>query len=184
MIDIHLCESGQADTLSLLGQATFLESFAGLLHGDDIVAHCRKAHALDVYQQWLDDPQVRIWMASCSPGAAPIGYVVLSPRKLSVPAGLDEDHPLAESCEDDLEVQRIYVLSRFQGGGTGGRLLAAAIAQGRASGARHLWLGVNQHNASALAFYEKHGFRRMGTRRFSIGQHDYDDFVLRRSLLG
>jgi len=35
--------------LSLLGQATFLDAFAGILDGPDILAHCARAHAADVY---------------------------------------------------------------------------------------------------------------------------------------
>lgn len=42
-----------APTLSLLGQATFLEAFAGILNGPDILAHCAGAHAADLYASWL-----------------------------------------------------------------------------------------------------------------------------------
>jgi diamine N-acetyltransferase len=45
--------TGTADdaaALSLLGQATFLEAFAGILNGPDILAHCAKAHSADVYR--------------------------------------------------------------------------------------------------------------------------------------
>ena len=34
-----------APALSLLGQATFLEAFAGILDGPDILAHCARAPA-------------------------------------------------------------------------------------------------------------------------------------------
>lgn len=52
-----------APTLSLLGQATFLEAFAGILDGPDILAHCAGAHAADLYASWLADERYRIWMA-------------------------------------------------------------------------------------------------------------------------
>ena len=62
-----------APALSLLGQATFLEAFAGILDGPDILAHCAHAHAADLYASWLADERYRIWMARAQPGLAPVG---------------------------------------------------------------------------------------------------------------
>jgi ribosomal protein S18 acetylase RimI-like enzyme len=33
-------------------------------------------------------------------------------------------------------------------------------------------------NAAAIALYERPGFERLGTRKFRVGHHDYDDLVL------
>lgn len=42
-------QADDADTLALIGAATFLETFAGVLDGAAIVAHCGVAHASGYY---------------------------------------------------------------------------------------------------------------------------------------
>ena len=61
-------------------------------------------------------------------------------------------------------------------------LMEAALATATATGASSIWLGVNQQNARAQAFYAKHGFERAGTKRFTVGTETHDDFVLVRAL--
>jgi diamine N-acetyltransferase len=58
----------------------------------------------------------------------------------------------------------------------------ASIGSAAASGARGLWLGVNSQNARAIRFYEKSGFRRVGTKSFKLGSTVEHDFVMERGL--
>ncbi|MEG3790707.1 GNAT family N-acetyltransferase [Lysobacter sp. CCNWLW3] len=162
------CVAGDEAALALLGQATFLETFAGILGGGDIVQHCQRAHAASVYRAWLEDPACALWLAEIAPGDAPVGYAVVAPAQL----------PLDDLDARDLELKRIYLLSRFHGGGWGKRLLEAAVAHARAAGAPRLLLGVYAGNTAAIGFYERCGFRALGTRRFNVGGRDYDDRIL------
>jgi ribosomal protein S18 acetylase RimI-like enzyme len=159
--------AGDEHALALLGAATFLEAYAGLVNGQDLVAHARHQHAPAVYAAWLADGQSRLWIATVEPGAAPVGYLVLTQPDLPVATG-----------PGDLEVKRIYVLGRFRQGGVGARLMAAAAAHAQGCGGGRLLLGVYVRNATALAFYARYGFVQVGTRRFQVGEHHYDDFVL------
>lgn len=168
---IRLCRPGDEDALALVGQATFLETFAGVLPGSDIVAHCRGQHAPSVYRSWLDSG-ARVWLAEADPSGAPIGYLVLAPASL----------PIENPTDRDLEVKRIYLLQQFHGTGIGKRLMIAAEQHAREIGATRLLLGVYSRNDRAVAFYERLGFRRVGTRLFRVGEHDYDDFVLSMDL--
>lgn len=168
---IRPCRPGDEDALALVGQATFLETFAGILPGSDIVAHCRGQHAAAVYRSWLDGG-ARIWLAEAEPSGAPVGYLVLMPTSLPVPDPTDRD----------LEVKRIYLLDRFRGKGIGNALMLAAETHARQAGATRLLLGVYSRNDRAVAFYERFGFRRVGTRKFRVGAHDYDDFVMSMDL--
>jgi ribosomal protein S18 acetylase RimI-like enzyme len=166
-VTLRPCVAGDEDALALVGAATFLESYAGLVNGQDLVAHARLQHAPAVYAAWLGDGHSRLWIASVEPGAAPVGYLVLTRPDLPVATG-----------PDDLEVKRIYVLGRFRQGGVGRQLMDAAAAQVQGYGGGRLLLGVYVRNATALAFYERYGFVQVGTRRFHVGEHHYDDFVL------
>lgn len=160
-----------AAALSLVGQATFLETYAMVLPAADILAHCRHEHGASRYATWLGKPGYRFWGAEIAGLGGLVGYVMLCPPDLPVETG-----------EGDLEIKRIYLLSKFQGGGVGARLMGVASEAARAAGARRLWLGVYGENASAIGFYARQGFAQAGVRKFQVGANTYDDLVLARDL--
>lgn len=166
-ISIRRARIGDEDALALVGQATFLETFSGVLDGAAIVDHCRAAHVSVQYRQWLEDSSCRIWLAEVTPGNAPVGYLVLAPPDL----------PLADASRD-LELKRIYLLGRYHGGGAGKRLLAQALEHARSVGAARLLLGVYAGNESAIGFYRRQGFSHLTARKFNVGGRAYDDQVL------
>lgn len=165
---IRRAEAADAGALALIGAATFLETFAGILNGRDIVEHCRVQHAPSIYGGWLADPAVAVWLAETQTPPAPVGYALIAPSKL----------PLDDVSETDLELKRIYLLSRFHGGGVGRELMNHAIAEARARGARRLLLGVYAGNQRALAFYARNGFYQVGERLFEVGGNPYADNML------
>lgn len=167
-VHIRLSGSGDENALALVGVASFLEAFAGTLAAADILAHCANQHSVDAYRAWLEDERVRIWIAESDIGNAPVGYLVLAPPNL----------PVADSRTGDVEVKRIYLLHRYQGGGLGRRLMNEAIAFARQTGCGRLLLGVYAKNYSAIAFYERCGFRKIGERRFLVGNTECEDLVL------
>lgn len=160
-----------AASLALVGQATFLETYATVLPAPDILAHCRHEHGEARYAGWLGTPGYDFWGAEIAGGGPMVGYVMLCPPDLPVATGAG-----------DLEIKRIYLLSKFQGGGVGARLLNVAMDKARATGARRVWLGVYGQNASAIAFYARQGFTQAGVRKFQVGANTYDDLVLARDL--
>lgn len=157
--------------LALVGQATFLETYASVLPAADIVYHCRHEHGEARYAGWLGKPGYDFWGAEIDGLGGLVGYAMLSPPDL----------PVAVE-PGDLELKRIYLLSKFQGGGVGARLMGAVCEAARARGARRLWLGVYGENASAIGFYARQGFTQAGVRKFQVGANTYDDLVLARDL--
>src|SRR5438094_3659888 len=131
-VRVRPCRPGDEQALALIGQATFLESYAGVRSGANILAHCAKQHSPEIYRAWLADPRVRTWIAEMEPGQAPIGYLVLAPANL----------PLADLRDDDLEIKRIYLLHRVQGTGLGKRLMDEAIACANMGGRSLVLLSV------------------------------------------
>lgn len=169
-VQIRACGPADARALALVGQATFLETYADVLPAADILAHCEREHGVARYAGWLDRPEYRFWLAETGTGA-PVGYATLCPPDLPLPT-----EPA------DLELKRIYLLSRFHGAGVGARLMEAAVEAARAAGARRLLLGVYGENARAIAFYVRQGFVQAGVRKFQVGANTYDDLVLARAL--
>jgi ribosomal protein S18 acetylase RimI-like enzyme len=164
----RLASSADAAALALVGSATFLESYAGILPVADILAHCERQHSPALYAQWLADRRNDTWLVEAEAGGAPVGYAVLAPAAV----------PVADPHPADLEVKRIYLLHRFQGAGWGRRMMDAAAQRARERGSQRLLLGVYSRNHAALAFYARLGFSRAGERSFRVGASDYFDYLL------
>jgi diamine N-acetyltransferase len=171
-VRIRPAVADDADALALVGQATFLEAYAGTLPVGDITPHCARQHSAERYRAWLLESATRIWIAEAEQGGAPVGYLMLGMPDL----------PVAELDPRDREIKRIYVLHRFQGGGLGRRLMDSAREFALAERAPRLLLGVYSRNLGALAFYEKLGFGVVGRRLFHVGTHDYEDLIVALAL--
>jgi ribosomal protein S18 acetylase RimI-like enzyme len=167
-LNIRRGKPGDETLLSLVGQASFLEAFAGVINGPDIVQHCLRQHSVAKYEHYLHDAQTCIWIAEAAPGGAPVGYLVLT----------TPDLPVADLDPRELEVKRVYLLHRFQGSGLGARLMQAATEHAAALGAPRLLLGVYAKNDAAIGFYERLGYAKIGTRAFEVGGSTYHDFVM------
>jgi ribosomal protein S18 acetylase RimI-like enzyme len=165
-VTIRICNLGDENTLSLIGQATFLESFAGLLDGIDILGHCINQHSALVYRGWLEQVDAKIWVAEI--GNAPIGYLVLVPPIFRT----------ANPQVDDLEIKRLYLLHPFQGNGIGRRLMEEALTYAREQNCRRVLLEVYSGNPSAIVFYEKLGFVNVGKRSFKVINNYYEHITL------
>lgn len=170
-ITLRPCDAADAAALALIGQATFLETYSDVLPGPHIIAHCKSAHSMELYAAWLADPAFRIWLAELQPGGAPVGFMVLAPPDLPM-----------DIAPGDLEIKRIYLLSKFQGNGVGRRMVDAAAEYGKAREAQRLLLGVYTKNHSAIQFYQRTLFSIVGSRTFNVGGHDYDDHIMGRAL--
>ncbi len=167
-VELRLCTEADASTLALVGASTFLEAFAGFIPGDALLAHCARHHVPEAYRQYLQKPETRAWLAEVAPGAAPVGYALVTAPEF--PEGLTR--------AGDLELRRIYLFSRFHGSGAGQFLMDAALDGARAQGAERVLLGVHPENHRALRFYRRNGFRVIGQRQFQVGASVFQDPVL------
>lgn len=163
--------AADAPAVAMVAAASFLETFAGILPGEDIVAHCARNSAAAKFAGWADDPASVVTLAEHPQGHAPVGYTLLTTPDLPVA-------PVAH----DIELRRIYALSVTRGSGLGHRLMAQAVADAKRLGARRMLLGVLGTNAPARAFYEREGFTLAGERRFNVGAGWYDDVIYARAL--
>lgn len=169
-VSIRTGAPGDGARLAAIGQATFLESYAGDLEGADILAHCARHHGAELYEAWLADPARTIFLAELR--GAPVGYAVLGPPDL----------PLPDVGPRDAEVKRLYVLHRFHGVGLGRSLMQTCLDAASGARFRRALLGVYARNTGAIAFYRRLGFREAGTRRFLVGETWCDDLILERDV--
>lgn len=92
-------------------------------------------------------------------GEKPVGFVKLKKNCLN---------PQIPSLSQ-MELQKLYVLKEYHGGGAGAGLIKAAIELAAAEKMEHLWLDTHIGNARGIRFYEKHGFTIYGAHHFTIG---------------
>ena len=158
-----------AAALALVAQATFLEAYAGLVQAADIIAHCDVQNSAAAFRASLAEGS-RAWLVEAVKTGAPLGFALLTKSALPDPQ------------QGDIELKRIYLLDRCQGQGLAAELLDMVIAAAAAAGHRRLVLGTNRDNERALGFYRKTGFEVIGTRTFTVGTQQFDDYILAKLL--
>lgn len=171
MIHWRRAEMRDAPTLSILGGATFLASFAHDHPGDALLTHIRNAHSEAYYLAALSDPAQTLLIGE-TPMGAPVGYALITPPDL----------PIATDDRYDVELKRIYLLGGWQGGGQGDRLMALVEAEARARNAQRLLLAVYPQNDRARRFYARHGFTEIGELTFMVGDVPFRDLIYARML--
>jgi diamine N-acetyltransferase len=165
MVTIRRAVFADAAKLSLVGGASFLESFADDHPGDDLVNHVHDRHSIAAYQVWLDDAAYALWIVEEAVGA-PVGYAMLGPADL----------PGAETT--DYEIKRIYMLRRWHGGGHGKQLFSECRNEAHKRGATRLLLAVYTANQSAQQFYTRQGMSIVGETTFMVGATEFTDLVM------
>jgi len=123
----------------------------------------------------LDAIESLVAVQQASPGAAPwtaADYESLLSAETTVcllAEDEDKDEPigfvLTRLAADEMEILNLAVAPAQRRRGLGRRLVAEALARGRARGAERSWLEVRASNQTALEFYRALGFREQSRRR-------------------
>jgi diamine N-acetyltransferase len=156
----RLCGPGDAQALSLLAQATILETYAGITDGDDLIKYVAAELTVADFTRLEASDRVRAWIAETIPGKCPVGYAL---------AISDEGaKPFAS-----FELKRLYVFHRFHGHGLGIRLMDDALSFARKMQSEKVWLEVHEANHHAIEFYKRSCFVQTGTNLFPAGAGAY-----------
>ncbi|WP_413123679.1 N-acetyltransferase family protein [Burkholderia orbicola] len=171
---IRVATLAEAVPLAELKRDTFRETFLQDGFGIDYPPHDLAEYETRTYSvaaitEQLADPQRRTWVAEGDDGTL-VGYAHAGPCKLP--------HP--DVADGSGEIHQIYLRRGTQGTGAGRALFDAALAYLAATRPGPVWLGVWSGNAKAIAFYEKAGFKRVGTYDFKVGESTDLEFIYRR----
>src|SRR5215469_4995999 len=71
------CVRGDEAALALVGAATFLETYSGLLPGPAIISHCAAQHSAELYAKWICSSEAHICAADMK--GAFVGFAMLYP---------------------------------------------------------------------------------------------------------
>jgi len=174
-MEIRIAGPADAATLSEIACATFPLACPPHTAAQAIADFISKNFTVTCFEGYLSDPDRVLFLAE-ERGEA-IGYAMLI---LSEPS--DPNVRSSITVRPTAELSKLYVRPGHHGGGVSVALVDAAVESARAAGRTGMWLGVNEENARANAFYEKSGFRTVGVKKFLVGENWEDDFVRERVL--
>ena len=160
------------DQLQSISRTTFHETFAADNSEADMAHYLEHNLSASRLAQELVNPESRFYFAEDDDGNV-LGY-------LKTNTGAAQSEPQDPQA---LEIERIYVLAAHHGRGVGAALYRQARHDAEQQGAPYLWLGVWEHNRSALQFYQKHGFTAFASHTFTLGSDAQTDILMKLDLV-
>jgi ribosomal protein S18 acetylase RimI-like enzyme len=168
-VALRVATMDDAPALAALGGETFRDTYIDN-HPPHLVEQYVAEHfSLAQTRALLADATQTVVVLE-GPDGALRGYYVW--RASALPPGAEV------TARQPHEVVRIYLRRTLQGAGLGAALMRDAMERTRAAGGDLLWLAVWQHNAQAIAFYQRLGFVHAGDTLFDFGGQVEDDFVM------
>jgi ribosomal protein S18 acetylase RimI-like enzyme len=166
---LSLRKAELADLAPLLevAQTAFVQAFTEGNKPENVQAYLSQAFTLLQLEKEWRNPASTFLLASLE--GKLVGYTKVN----LAAAQTDVQDP------DSLEVARLYTLEEVWGRGVGQFLLDAALAFAKEKGKTFVWLGVWEHNARAIRFYEKNGFKTFGSHPFTFGDEIQNDWLMR-----
>ncbi len=159
-----------AALLSQLSSKTFYDTYAHANTKEDMDQYISEHFTEEEIRQEINDKHIFLFIAF-SEGKA-MGYVKLgtatSPEQLG--------------GKSAMEIERVYVEKEFQSKNIGAALLKHSIAFAKEKKVKVLWLGVWKNNSRAIKFYEREGFKKFGTKPFTLGRDLQEDFMMKMEL--
>lgn len=156
--------------LLALARTSFLQAFTAGNKPENVQAYLAEAFTVERLTHEMQEPASTFIVASLE--GKLVGYTKLNLAE----AQADVQDPAS------VEVARLYTLEEVWGTGLGQLLLDAAFAFAKQEGKTWLWLGVWEHNARAIRFYEKNGLRIFGSHPFPFGDEIQNDWLMRMEL--
>ncbi|WP_104116900.1 GNAT family N-acetyltransferase [Arthrobacter sp. B1805] len=174
-IDISTASATDAVALAACAAVTFPLACPPDSLPADIQHHLETELSAERFAAWISAPGHTI--LCIRDGGTIMGYSMIV---LDQPS--DADVLAALSIAPAVELSKFYVHPDHHGRGAAAALMQRTLELAARSGLPGVWLGVNQENTRAIRFYGKSGFRRVGAKRFRLGDRFEDDFILERSL--
>ena len=169
-VTIRPCTEADLQELISIGKQTFIETFAHLNDPKYFDPYVTKAFTEAQILAELKNPDSQF--SFLYDRGTLSGYLKLNFNE----AQTDIKDP------ESMEIERIYLLSPFQGLGLGRALFAHSLATARQHNIKYIWLGVWEQNTKAIAFYEAQGFYKFANHPFKLGDDQQTDYLMRLDL--
>jgi len=171
-ISLRQATTDDAKLLTDLAYTTFWDAFAHHPKNapDDLNHYMRQAFNQEQIAEELTDPKNIFLIAEIDGDPAGYSKIIID----NIEPGITGERPV--------ELSRLYAHQKFLGQGIGQTLMEACFERARAEGCDVMWLGVWEYNPRAQRFYEKNGFRVVGSHVFQLGEDRQTDLLMQRSL--
>jgi diamine N-acetyltransferase len=169
-INIKHCTIEDLSILQEMSIETFIETFKDQNSPENMNAYLERAFNLNQLEKELATISSQFFFVIFNNEVA--GYLKVNTK----------DAQSENMGEDSLEIERIYIRSKFQKLGLGKYLINKAIEIAVEQEKNKIWLGVWERNENAIAFYKKIGFVQAGAHSFYMGGEEQIDFIMIKSL--
>jgi ribosomal protein S18 acetylase RimI-like enzyme len=153
-----------------IGVRSYRDHYASLWSANGLERYLGEQFDRDRVARELAGESVRYLVAFVA--AQPVGFAKV----------IVDRAPLAKNGTAGLELQKIYFLGEQVSRGQGALLLRHVLALADELKQPLVWLDVLKSNERAIAFYERHGFVRVGESPFSTDVRDIGFWIMQRSL--
>ncbi|EMY32501.1 putative acetyltransferase [Arthrobacter crystallopoietes BAB-32] len=176
---VRPARAGEAAALAEVAAATFPLACPPAMTAEDIGDYVAEHLSEEHFAQYLADParSLLVLEEGTGSGGRLTGYSML----IHTPPA-DPEVLAALTVRPSSMLSKFYVRPDAHGSGLAHRLLAATFDTAASTGARAVWLSVNDENLRAQKFYAKNGFRTVGRMDFPTARLVLRDFVLERIL--
>lgn len=154
-------------TFATFAHEVFWQSFIDQNSPEAMAAYCDQAFCNEQLAQEFSTPYSLFFYIEEQGEIA--GYMKLNLNDAQTESLLD----------NALEVEHLYVAPQYQGTGLGKALLQYALNHAQENGLSWLWLGVWEHNASSIAFYQRQGLTFFGEHPFHFGNEKQTDLLMK-----
>ena len=162
--------TSDAKMLAELGAKTFYDTFAEDNTPENIDAYLKASFSPEIQFAELSAPDNIFLIAEAENILIGYAQLIMDSKEASLRG------------TKTLEIRRIYASQEHIGKGVGKDLMYASIQEAKQKGCDSIWLGVWEKNSRAIAFYEKWGFREVGTHIFFVGTDPQRDFIMELAL--
>lgn len=167
---IRKVEMADVEVLPKIAKQTFRETFAHDNTEEQLQEYFEEAYSLRVLSTELENPDSET-------------YFIMHEEEIAGLLKVNWGNAQTErELENAFEIQRLYVLQKFQGFGLGKQLFEFALELAEKNGFSWAWLGVWEHNTKAQAFYNRYGFEKFSQHHFMVGQKVDTDWLLKKKL--
>ena len=173
-VSIRTATRFDAGRVANIAAQTFVETYIDLCDPVDVVTYVGECLTKARMRVELCEPGSTFFLAEAD--GILVGYAKLRRRTLELP-----DELFGESVSA-CELQRLYVSSDLMGAGVGSKLIRSCLRAVISTEQQSLWLMVDSGNERAISFYERFGFRIVGSAGFRMGATTYPDWIMYRSL--
>ncbi|MES2791877.1 MAG: GNAT family N-acetyltransferase [Planctomycetota bacterium] len=170
VVNIRTANAGDAGVLANLGRQTFHETFAAQNKPEDMDAYLQESFTIEQLNTELAEPGAVYLLAEANAKVIGFAKVAYTP------------HPECITEPSPVRLVKLYVSADAIGSGVGAALMCASVDWAKKSGYKSLWLGVWEHNHRAKSFYERWGFKSVGTETFRLGRDDQTDGLMQLGL--